>query len=45
MSKPFSRGSSDCSTGACITAWEKIIVQQLDSRHKPCNFVGQLRLR
>jgi len=32
------------STGACITAWEKIIVEQLDSRHKPCNFVGQLRL-
>ena len=32
------------STGACTTAWEKIIVEQLDSRHKPCNFVGQLRL-
>lgn len=32
------------STGACTTAWEKIIVQQLDSRHKPCNFVGQLRI-
>lgn len=32
------------STGACITAWEKIIVEQLDSRHKPCNFVGQLRI-
>ncbi len=31
------------STGACTTAWEKIIVEQLDSRHKPCNFVGQLR--
>jgi len=31
------------STGACITAWEKIIVQQLDSRHRPCNFVSQLR--
>lgn len=30
------------STGACTTAWEKIIEQQLDSRHKPCNFVGQL---
>ncbi|WP_096084510.1 molybdenum cofactor biosynthesis protein B [Agaribacterium haliotis] len=30
------------STGACRTAWEKIIVEQLDSRHRPCNFVGQL---
>ncbi len=27
------------STGACRLAWEKIIQQQLDSRHKPCNFV------
>ncbi|HCH32057.1 MAG TPA: molybdenum cofactor biosynthesis protein B [Oceanospirillaceae bacterium] len=27
------------STGACITAWDGIIEQQLDSRHKPCNFV------
>lgn len=32
------------STGACVTAWQKIIVEQLDSRHKPCNFVGQLRI-
>jgi molybdenum cofactor biosynthesis protein B len=32
------------STGACTTAWEKIIVEQLDSRQKPCNFVGQLRI-
>ena len=32
------------STGACTTAWEKVIVEQLDSRHKPCNFVGQLRI-
>lgn len=30
------------STGACTTAWTKIIEQQLDSRHKPCNFVAQL---
>jgi len=30
------------STGACLTAWEKIIKEQLDSRHKPCNFVGVL---
>jgi molybdenum cofactor biosynthesis protein B len=33
------------STGACVTAWQKIIVEQLDSRHKPCNFVGQLRIQ
>ena len=32
------------STGACTTAWEKIIAEQLDSRHRPCNFVGQLRI-
>jgi len=31
------------STGACTTAWKKIIQEQLDSRHKPCNFVGQLQ--
>lgn len=30
------------STGACRTAWNKIIKEQLDSRHKPCNFVGLL---
>jgi len=33
------------STGACHTAWEKIIKQQLDSRHRPCNFVGVLNTR
>jgi molybdenum cofactor biosynthesis protein B len=27
------------STGACRTAWDGIIKQQLDSRHRPCNFV------
>ncbi len=26
------------STGACRTAWDKILATQLDSRHKPCNF-------
>ena len=31
------------STGACTTAWEKIIKEQLDSCHRPCNFVGQLQ--
>lgn len=30
------------STGACRTAWEGIIAQQLDSRHRPCNFVDRL---
>lgn len=27
------------STGACRTAWTKIIQQQLDASHKPCNFM------
>lgn len=31
------------STGACRTGWEKILKQQLDARHKPCNFVMHLR--
>lgn len=31
------------STGACKTAWEGIISRQLDSRHKPCNFVDKLK--
>ena len=30
------------STGACKTAWNDIIKEQLDSRTRPCNFVGQL---
>lgn len=30
------------STGACITGWNGIIKDQLDSTHRPCNFVGQL---
>ncbi len=29
------------STGACETAWEGILHDQLDSRCKPCNFVSQ----
>lgn len=33
------------STGACRTAWGKIIRQQLDSTHQPCNFVGVLTPR
>ena len=27
------------STGACKTGWQGILAQQLDSRHRPCNFV------
>ncbi len=27
------------SMNACKTAWDKIICQQLDLRHRPCNFV------
>ncbi|PRQ04815.1 molybdenum cofactor biosynthesis protein B [Enhygromyxa salina] len=26
------------SPGACRTAWDHILAQQLDSRHRPCNF-------
>ncbi|MEM7081697.1 MAG: molybdenum cofactor biosynthesis protein B [Pseudomonadota bacterium] len=29
------------STGACRTAW-RVVKEQLDSTHKPCNFVGTL---
>ncbi|MFL2874712.1 MAG: molybdenum cofactor biosynthesis protein B [Pseudohongiellaceae bacterium] len=32
------------SPGACKTGWNKIIADQLDSGHKPCNFVDKLRL-
>lgn len=31
------------STNACATAWDKLICDQLDARHKPCNFVGMLK--
>ena len=31
------------STGACRTAWEGVLRDQLDNEHKPCNFVGVLR--
>lgn len=30
------------STGACKTAWSKIIREQLDARHRPCNFVANV---
>ena len=32
------------STGACKTAWTGIIKEQLTSTHKPCNFIGSLKL-
>ncbi len=31
------------SPGACRTAWSKILVEQLDSRTRPCNFVPHLK--
>lgn len=31
------------STGACKTAWHGLIREQLDSEHRPCNFVGVLQ--
>ncbi len=34
------------SSGACKTAWDEILIHQLDARHKPCNFVDLMpRLR
>ncbi len=33
------------STGACKTGWQDILLEQLDSRHKPCNFVVHLKNR
>ncbi len=32
------------STNACKTAWDKLIVEQLDASHKPCNFVPHLNV-
>lgn len=31
------------STGACKTAWNGILKEQLDARHRPCNFVAITR--
>ena len=31
------------STNACRTAWDGILVEQLDNRHRPCNFVPHLK--
>ena len=33
------------STGACRTAWEGVIRDQLDSSYRPCNFVGVMSTR
>ncbi|MCQ6468555.1 molybdenum cofactor biosynthesis protein, partial [Vibrio parahaemolyticus] len=30
------------STGACRTGWTKIIKQQLDASHRPCNIMPHL---
>jgi molybdenum cofactor biosynthesis protein B len=30
------------SNNACLTGWNNILKEQLDNRHKPCNFVGLL---
>lgn len=30
------------SNNACKTGWDKILKQQLDNNHKPCNYVGLL---
>lgn len=32
------------STNACKTAWDKVIKEQLDASHRPCNFVPHLNL-
>ncbi len=32
------------STNACRTAWDKVIGEQLDASHRPCNFVPHLNL-
>lgn len=32
------------STNACKTAWNKILLEQLDNRTQPCNFYGQVKL-
>ena len=33
------------STGACHTAWNGILREQLDSRTRPCNFYGQVKIQ
>ena len=31
------------STGACRTGWDRILLEQLDASHRPCNFAAQTR--
>jgi molybdopterin biosynthesis enzyme MoaB len=31
------------SVGACALAWDRILLEQLDGRHKPCNFASHFR--
>lgn len=31
------------STGACRLAWEKILAEQLNSQHRPCNFAELIK--
>ncbi|WP_158784657.1 molybdenum cofactor biosynthesis protein B [Pantoea sp. BAV 3049] len=31
------------STGACQSAWERVIQEQLDARTRPCNFVSHVK--
>jgi len=33
------------STSACEAAWDHILREQLDSRHKPCNFASHFKKR
>lgn len=49
QSRAFAGMSNGClvfalpgSTGACRTAWEGILAEQLDARHRPCNFATLL---
>ena len=43
----FSNGTLVCclpgSSGACRTAWDLILAEQLNATHRPCNFVAQLK--
>lgn len=32
------------STGACRLGWERLIKEQLDARHRPCNFIPHLSI-
>lgn len=32
------------STNACKTAWDKLIAEQLDASHRPCNFIPHLNI-